>query len=137
MKRREFTKLLGLGAAAAVIWPASKAWAKKVGVKLAQITGVNKVGGWALAMIKGKPVLIARIDEKKVMACSGQCTHQKASLGYNAKTGHIECPEHHSVFDVKSGQVLKGPATEPLAIYPAKLDDKRVIIALPNAPKAG
>lgn len=137
MNRREFGKLLGAGALLAAIWPVSKAWAKKVGVKLAQITGVKKVGGWALAMIKGKPVLVARVDEKKVMACSGQCTHQKANLTFNPKTGHIECPAHHSIFDGSTGKVLNGPATEPLAIYPAKLDDKRVIIALPNAAKAG
>jgi len=51
------------------------------------------------------------------------CTHALAFLDEGALHGHeIECPLHGARFDVRTGAVLKRPATEPLAIYAVAVD---------------
>jgi Rieske Fe-S protein len=43
------------------------------------------------------------------------CTHQQVAVDYDAATGHLICPLHHSEFDpANNGSVLVGPAQTPL-----------------------
>lgn len=44
------------------------------------------------------------------------CTHQGATIGYNANQGIFICPSHGSEFS-QAGQVVQGPATAPLQKY--------------------
>ncbi len=47
------------------------------------------------------------------------CTHQQCSLSADAELHGLEltCLCHFSVFDITTGQVLDGPAEEPLPIF--------------------
>ena len=46
------------------------------------------------------------------------CTHQQCSLAEGDLDGGVlECPCHGSQFDVTTGAVVNGPATEPVATY--------------------
>ena len=38
----------------------------------------------------------------------------------------IECACHGSQFDVVTGEVLLGPATEPVAVFPVRVVDGRL-----------
>jgi Rieske Fe-S protein len=46
------------------------------------------------------------------------CTHGDCAVDYVPQQALLECPCHGSRFD-EEGQVLRGPATRPLAAFPA------------------
>jgi Rieske Fe-S protein len=47
-------------------------------------------------------------------ACSAICTHAGCRVEYTK--GELYCPCHGSAFDVRTGVVKQGPATQPLAV---------------------
>ena len=56
-------------------------------------------------------------------ATQGACTHRGGPLSEGDLAGHVvTCPLHGSQFDVTTGQVLQGPATEPLTCYRVIVD---------------
>jgi Rieske Fe-S protein len=60
-------------------------------------------------------------------AFSKICTHQGCPVGGVAEDG-ITCFCHGSVFSPADGSVLEGPATEPLAETPVRVEGGRVTI---------
>jgi Rieske Fe-S protein len=50
-----------------------------------------------------------------VVAFDVRCTHAGAPCALN--NGQLKCPAHGSIFDPESGQVIRGPAAEPLKSY--------------------
>jgi nitrite reductase/ring-hydroxylating ferredoxin subunit len=51
-------------------------------------------------------------------ATQDQCTHADGPLSEGDLDGHIvTCPLHGSRFDVTTGQVIEGPADEPLKTF--------------------
>jgi nitrite reductase/ring-hydroxylating ferredoxin subunit len=49
------------------------------------------------------------------------CTHQQCSLAEGDLDGTIvECPCHGSQFDVTTGEVVQGPAAEPVDVFEAR-----------------
>ncbi|MBU3692936.1 MAG: Rieske (2Fe-2S) protein [Candidatus Nanopelagicaceae bacterium] len=50
-----------------------------------------------------------------VMAFDVRCTH--AGVPSALSGGSLKCPAHGSIFDPESGQVIRGPAVEPLKSY--------------------
>jgi naphthalene 1,2-dioxygenase ferredoxin component len=66
-----------------------------------------------------------------VYATDNICTHGQARLCDGFLDGHeIECPLHQGRFDVRSGQPLCDPVTEPVRSYPVKIDGARVYLRL-------
>lgn len=57
-------------------------------------------------------VAIARGTGEEIVAFSGYCTHHGCALREAGE--ELDCPCHGSRFDVHTGQVLVGPATENL-----------------------
>jgi nitrite reductase/ring-hydroxylating ferredoxin subunit len=46
-----------------------------------------------------------------------ECPHRKGRLNHGYFRGHcIVCPLHYSVFDLRTGKCLKGPADDDLVI---------------------
>jgi nitrite reductase/ring-hydroxylating ferredoxin subunit len=59
------------------------------------------------------------------------CTHQHCSLAEGDLDGLvIECPCHGSQFDITSGEVVNGPATEPIDVFEAREEDGQLLVAL-------
>ena len=83
------------------------------------------VGGSAKATVAGKPVIVARPSAKTVVAHSGICTHQQCPLPAGGKI--IECGCHHSRFNTFTGAVVNGPANQPLAAVPVRIDGDNVV----------
>lgn len=52
------------------------------------------------------------------------CTHRSCNLANGGEVDGttIECECHGSVFDMATGDVVEGPATEPIQIYPVSDD---------------
>lgn len=56
--------------------------------------------------------------EGKLCATQNECTHRQGLLNEGELDGStVTCPLHGSQFDVSTGAVLRGPATEPLKTY--------------------
>lgn len=60
------------------------------------------------------------------------CTHGAASLSEDGELNgfQIECTWHFGVFDVRTGEVVARPCTEPLKTYPVTVRDGAVYITL-------
>jgi anthranilate 1,2-dioxygenase ferredoxin subunit len=77
-----------------------------------------EVGGTLLAL--------ARV-EGEWHAVEAWCTHAECPLTDGWVEGHaLRCPCHGSLFDVRDGAVLEGPAEEPLRTFPTRVVDGRV-----------
>ena len=59
------------------------------------------------------------------------CTHQYAHLsdGY-VEDGCIECPLHQGRFNLTTGAAECAPVTEPIKVYPLKVEGGRVMVEL-------
>lgn len=59
------------------------------------------------------------------------CTHDDGPLGEGRLAGHtIACPRHGAKFDIRDGQALTMPATEPTVVHDVKVDGGRVFVRL-------
>ena len=83
----------------------------------------------AVRRSNGERVCLVRTGNE-VAAISNVCTHQEfeMALGDAPGDGTIECAWHGARFDIQSGIVLQGPATDPLPIYDVILHDGAVLI---------
>jgi Rieske Fe-S protein len=71
-------------------------------------------GEAAILKIDGESVAAFRDEQGIVHALSAVCSHMGCIVGWNETDRTWDCPCHGSRFEL-SGQVLAGPATEPLA----------------------
>ncbi len=59
------------------------------------------------------------------------CTHDGGPLAEGQLEGyHIICPRHGARFDIRTGQALTMPATEPTAAHEVKVEDDTVLVRL-------
>jgi nitrite reductase/ring-hydroxylating ferredoxin subunit len=87
-----------------------------------------KVNQMKLLHIKGKRIVLCK-TEKGYAAFDDHCTHRGGSLAGGAVIcGTVQCPWHGSQFDVFTGSVTAGPATENIGIYSVKEIDGKVIL---------
>lgn len=69
--------------------------------------------------------------EGEVFATDNICTHGHARLCDGFLEGfEIECPLHQGKFDIRNGQPLCEPVTEPIRTYPVRIEGGRVFVAL-------
>ena len=82
--------------------------------------------------VKGTPVAMLR-DGEYVYAASATCTHVGGPLDEGERDGTcVKCPWHGSVFDLRDGTVVHGPATSTIQAYETQVENGTVQIrALP------
>lgn len=63
-------------------------------------------------------------------AIGNVCTHAEffMSDGSLVNNGTIECVWHGARFDLRTGRVCRGPAEDPLPVYPVRIDGGRVLV---------
>jgi nitrite reductase/ring-hydroxylating ferredoxin subunit len=78
--------------------------------------------------IEGARIGVARV-QGALYAFSDVCTHQGCPLAEGELDGtELECECHGSVFELKTGAVVEGPATVPIEVYPAREVDGQIQI---------
>jgi 3-phenylpropionate/trans-cinnamate dioxygenase ferredoxin component len=65
-----------------------------------------------------------------IHAVSNCCTHSEFPIsdGSLGSDGTLECTWHGARFDCRTGEVLRGPAEDPLPVYPVKVDGGKVFV---------
>lgn len=83
--------------------------------------------------LENSPVVLLR-DGEYVYAGSATCTHVGGPLDEGERDGTcVTCPWHGSVFDLRDGRVVHGPATTALQAYETQVENGTVQIrALPS-----
>ena len=71
--------------------------------------------------VNGAEIAVSRVSGS-LFAFSDICTHRgcNLSLGGEIDGTSITCECHGSTFDMSTGAVLEGPATEPIETYPVR-----------------
>jgi nitrite reductase/ring-hydroxylating ferredoxin subunit len=78
--------------------------------------------------VGGKDIVVINV-EGKYYAIGNRCTHMSCMLSDGTlEGGNVTCPCHGSVFDVKTGSVVKGPAKKPEPVYETKMEGERVLV---------
>jgi 3-phenylpropionate/trans-cinnamate dioxygenase ferredoxin subunit len=80
--------------------------------------------------VGGEPVAIVRA-QGEVFAIRDVCSHAEVALSEGEVDGcTIECWLHGSRFDLRTGKPTGLPATEPVPVYPVKIEGGDVLIAI-------
>ncbi|MFF1632869.1 ubiquinol-cytochrome c reductase iron-sulfur subunit [Leifsonia sp. NPDC058248] len=85
------------------------------------------VGGAMSAQLGSEPVVVSQPTAGKVVAFSAVCTHLGCTV---APSGNeFDCPCHGSRYDGTTGDVIRGPAQEPLAKLTATVSGDTVKVS--------
>ncbi len=75
----------------------------------------------------GDPAVLVHLPGGDFVAYSAVCTHQQCEVSYQPESSELACPCHGSIFDPASGgQVLNGPAEQPLPEIPIQVQDGQI-----------
>jgi nitrite reductase/ring-hydroxylating ferredoxin subunit len=85
-------------------------------------------GEMILAEVHGERVLVCNVDGQ-ICAVAETCPHAGAPLSEGYLTDDtVECPWHSSVFNVKTGDYVEGPASEGLTVYEVAVDGDEIFV---------
>ena len=89
-----------------------------------------KDGGAISVVLGGDEIAIIK-TEGEVFAIRDVCSHAEVPLSEGEVYDHtIECYLHGSCFDLRTGQPTGLPATEPVPVYPVKIEGDDVLVAI-------
>ena len=94
-------------------------------ISLSQHTALQNPGGYSVVSVSGRSLIIARIDQKCIVALSSACTHEGETLRYQSQMYRFVCPRHGATFSVE-GDVQAGPTAVAIEKFPAVLESSRV-----------
>ena len=122
---------LGLTSLASLLYPLARfftppgliATAKKLVLKKTEIPP----GAAREIIFQNQPVVIINRPGKGYIALSRECTHLGCLVGYSKEKNQLICPCHAGMFDLE-GNVLAGPAPNPLPRFPLEVTADTVIL---------
>ena len=79
-------------------------------------------GEMLIVEIEGEEIVLANVDGQ-IYAFGNGCTHRGGPLGEGLLEGdEVECPFHQGRFNVKTGEAVQEPPTEPIPTYRVQVD---------------
>jgi len=83
----------------------------------------------AVTLPDGQRICLIREGER-VHAVADRCTHKDFALsgGDLVAPCVLECPWHGARFDIRTGQVVNGPAVDPLTTYSVRVVGEEVFV---------
>ncbi len=113
---------LGVGVKRTAFEPAPDTWTDVLAESdLAEKTAKRVDAGSA-------PVMLYKLDGE-ILAISPTCTHLAGPLDEGEIDGDtVSCPWHKSVFCLRDGAVLHGPATAPQTAYDVRIEGGRILV---------
>lgn len=99
-------------------------------VKVASVDDV-KPGTVVQVEVDDEPVALANTGDG-FLATTNVCSHEYVLLHEGWLEGEeIECPQHGSRFNMRTGKVLNPPATQSIAPYETKVEGRDVYVRGP------
>lgn len=86
-----------------------------------------------LCQIEGQRIALVRIGDS-FYAIGDRCSHGNYSLSQGwvwPEDCALECPQHSSTFDLRTGVPNVLPATEPVPVYEVRREGDDVMLVLP------
>ena len=100
-------------------------------VEVAQLADMEE--GKGIKICHDGHVVAVFLTKGTVYAVADRCTHADASLSEGEVFDtEVECPLHGAVFDLINGEALTLPATRPVATYPTRMEEGRVLVSIPD-----
>jgi naphthalene 1,2-dioxygenase system ferredoxin subunit len=99
-------------------------------VEAARVEDIPEDDGFC-AEVGGRRIALFRA-EGEIYALDNSCPHTgdgQLSLGF-LDGCVIECPLHQACFDIRTGKVLEGPATQDVRSYPVRVEAGAVLLRL-------
>jgi nitrite reductase/ring-hydroxylating ferredoxin subunit len=82
------------------------------------------------AMVAGREIVICHTREG-VFALDNICTHAHARMCEGRlRATRIVCPLHGAAFDIRDGKVLAAPASVPLPVFPLRVVEGTIEVAV-------
>ena len=135
--RREFLVKSALVAGGVVLTISGVARAANFLGSLADVTvsindksPLSEIGGSILVDSTAGQIIVVRTGDSSFIAFSALCTHKRGLIDYDPVKKQFTCPKHNSTFDGATGNVIDGPADEPLPSYPAKGTSSSVTVSV-------
>ena len=86
-------------------------------------------GEMLIVEIEGEEIVLANVDGQ-IYAFGNGCTHRGGPLGEGLLEGdEVECPFHQGRFNVKTGEAVQEPPTEPIPTYQVQVDGDDIKVA--------
>ncbi len=82
-------------------------------------------------VVGGRPIAVVRTKGDQVYAIGDTCSHAEVSLSEGevwCEENEIECWKHGSTFSLLTGEPSTLPATQPVPVYVARVEDGEVVV---------
>ena len=97
-------------------------------VKVATVGQIPQ-GEMIVVEVDGEEVALANVGGE-IFALSNSCSHRGGPLGEGLLAGDVvECPFHAGQFNVRTGEAIGAPATEPVQTYRVQVDGDDISVA--------
>jgi NADPH-dependent 2,4-dienoyl-CoA reductase/sulfur reductase-like enzyme/nitrite reductase/ring-hydroxylating ferredoxin subunit len=94
------------------------------GVSLSDFRGGDMLQGH----VNGEPILVVR-QADKFFAIGANCTHYGAPLSDGLVVGDtVRCPWHHACFSLRTGEVLRAPALDPVNRWKVEISGGKLFV---------
>lgn len=97
-----------------------------------EIANVNDVRSGELKVfdVNGESIILINLDGE-FFAYKNQCSHMELELSDAEIEGEIlTCPWHGAQFNIRTGDVVRLPASEPLEKYEVKVEGDKIFIKI-------
>jgi 3-phenylpropionate/trans-cinnamate dioxygenase ferredoxin subunit len=89
-------------------------------------TGELPPGSTRRVVVDGREILLANVDGQ-VFAVDDMCSHEDSSLSLGCLKGElVSCTLHGSRFNVRTGEPMEEPATEPLNRFGVRITGDQI-----------
>ena len=100
-----------------------------------RVASVDEVPAQTLKGVRadGTEICLAHAEDGNFYAIDDECTHESflLSLGELFELD-VECPQHGSRFNLKTGKVTGLPAVIPTRTYPVTVEGKDIFVEVPD-----
>jgi 3-phenylpropionate/trans-cinnamate dioxygenase ferredoxin subunit len=83
----------------------------------------------ARLVVGSRPICLVHADDGRFYAIEDKCSHEDFALSEGELDGYtVECPQHGSRFDIRTGDALNLPAILPVATFEVEVIDNEVVV---------